>query len=164
MKKCIIVIFGVLLLVACSSLTPAEKAERQAKLAMAVEKALAERHYKVGIVMMYPNRGKTVNISPDFSLEVKGDTLVSYLPYFGRAYNIPYGGGKGLNFTAPIAEYHSEKGRKGATLVKIKVKNEEDVYTFLLEIYDNGSTTIDMMSHERESIRYSGEIEFGKSL
>lgn len=164
MKKCIIVIFGVLLLVACSSLTPAEKAERQAKLALAVEKALAERHYKVGIVMMYPNRGKTVNISPDFSLEVKGDTLVSYLPYFGRAYNIPYGGGKGLNFTAPIAEYHSEKGRKGATLVKIKVKNEEDVYTFLLEIYDNGSTTIDMMSHERESIRYSGEIEFGKSL
>jgi len=164
MKKCIIVIFGVLLLVACSSLTPAEKAERQAKLAMAVEKALAERHYKVGIAMMYPNRGKTVNISPDFSLEVKGDTLVSYLPYFGRAYNIPYGGGKGLNFTAPIAEYHSEKGRKGATLVKIKVKNEEDVYTFLLEIYDNGSTTIDMMSHERESIRYSGEIEFGKSL
>ena len=159
MKKSIMIILLALLMVACSTLTPAEKAERQAKMALAVEKALAERHYKVEIVMMYPNNGRAVNVSSDFSLEVKGDTLVSYLPYFGRAYNVPYGGGKGLNFTAPIAEYHAEKGRKGETRVTIKTKNEEDVYTFFLEIFDNCNTSIDVTARERESIRYSGEME-----
>jgi len=158
MKKYLFVILAAIL-IACGSMTPAEKAERQARLAQAVDKALAERHYKVRISMMYPNRGMAVNVTSDYSLEVKGDTLVSYLPYFGRAYNVPYGGGKGLNFTALISEYSSEKNRHGATVVTIKVKNDEDVYSYLLEIYDNGSTTINLMARERESINYSGDLD-----
>ncbi len=158
MKKYLIVLFTIAI-AACSSLTSAEKAERDAKTAQTVEKALAERHYKVVISMMNPRRGRAVNVSPDFSLEVKGDTLVSYLPYFGRAYNVPYGGGKGLNFTAPISEYYSAKGRKGATLITMKAVNEEDVYSFRLEIFSNGSTSIDLTARERESISYSGQIE-----
>ena len=158
MKKFLIVLFTIAL-AACSSLTSAEKAERDEKTAQAVEKVLAERRYKVEISMMNPRRGGTVNVSPDFSLEVKGDTLVSYLPYFGRAYSVPYGGGKGLNFTAPISEYYSAKGRKGATLITMKAANEEDVYSFRLEIFTNGSTSIDLTARERESISYSGQME-----
>lgn len=162
MKKTIniiLTVMGVLVLVACSSLTPAEKAERQAKRAQAVEQALAARHYRVSVNMMYPRRGKAKTVSSDYGLEVKGDTLVSYLPYFGRAYNVPYGGGKGLNFTETFTEYHSQKLSNGATQVLIKVKNEEDVYNFTLEIFDNGSTSIDLNSRERESINYSGNME-----
>ena len=70
-----------IVMIGCSSLTSAEKAERRERMAQAVEKALSERHYKVEISTMNPRRGKTINVSPDFSLEVKGDTLVSYLPY-----------------------------------------------------------------------------------
>ena len=162
MKKTIniiLTVMAVLMLVACSSLTPAEKAERRAKRAQAVEQALAARHYRVSVNMMYPRNGKAKTVSSDYGLEVKGDTLVSYLPYFGRAYNVPYGGGKGLNFTETFTEYHSKKLSNGATQVLIKVKNEEDVYEFILEIFDNGSTSIDMNSRERESINYSGNIE-----
>lgn len=157
MKKYFIALF-VVALAACSSLTPLERAERDAKTAQAVETALAERHYKVEILMMNPRRGAAVNVSPDFLLEVRGDTLVSYLPYFGRAYSLPYGGGKGLNFTAPISEYRTTKERNGATLITMKVINEEDVYLFRLEIFSNGSTTIDLRPRERESISYSGQM------
>ena len=158
-KKYLMVLLAVLMLVACSSLTPAEKAERRAKRAQAVEQALAARHYRVSVNMMYPRNGKAKTVSSDYGLEVKGDTLVSYLPYFGRAYNVPYGGGKGLNFTETFTDYHSKKLSNGATQVLIKVKNEEDVYEFILEIFDNGSTSIDMNSRERESINYSGNID-----
>ena len=157
-KKYLMVLLT-MMLVACSSLTPAEKAERRAKRAQAVEQALAARHYRVSVNMMYPRNGKAKTVSSDYGLEVKGDTLVSYLPYFGRAYNVPYGGGKGLNFTETFTEYHSKKLSNGATQVLIKVKNEEDVYDFILEIFDNGSTSIDMNSRERESINYSGNME-----
>ena len=158
MKKYLIVLFTIAF-AACSSLTSAEKAERDAKKAQAVEKALAERRYKVEISMMNPRRGGSVNVSPDFSLEVKGDTLVSYLPYFGRTYSVPYGGGKGLNFTAPISEYHTTEGRNGAKLIMMKAVNEEDVYSFRLEIFTNGNTTIDLTARERESISYDGHLE-----
>lgn len=162
MKKTIniiLTVMAVMMLVACSTLTSAEKAERQAKRAQAVEQALAARHYRVSVNMMYPRNGKAKSVSSDYGLEVKGDTLVSYLPYFGRAYNVPYGGGKGLNFTETLTEYHSQKLSNGATQVLIKVKNEEDVYNFTLEIFDNGSTSIDLNSRERESINYSGNME-----
>lgn len=148
-----------IVMIGCSSLTSAEKAERRERMAQAVEKALSERHYKVEISTMNPRRGKTINVSPDFSLEVKGDTLVSYLPYFGRAYNVPYGGGKGLNFTAPIADYQEAEGRNGVHLVAIKVSNEEDTYLFRLEIFGNGNASIDLTAHERESISYTGNMD-----
>lgn len=159
MKKMLFVMVMSLAVCACSSLTQAERAERDAKTALAVENALAERRYKVEISMMHPRRGSAVHVSRDFSLEVKGDTLVSYLPYFGRAYNVPYGGGKGLNFTAPISEYHTAKDHNGATLITMQAVNEEDIYSFRLLIFPNGSSSIDLTSREREPISYSGQME-----
>lgn len=159
MKKYLYILIMSLGFAACSTLTSAERAEREAKMAQAVEKAVAERHYKVEIDMMYPRNGRAMDVSSDFSLEVKGDTLISYLPYFGRAYSVPYGGGKGLNFMAPIREYKVEKERNGATAITIKTYNEEDDFLFRLEIFNNGKTSIDVTSREREPISYSGKME-----
>ena len=158
MKKCFLIL-AVLVCVACSSLTPAEKAERAARQAALVEKALADRHYIINVQMIYPQRGPAKNVTSNYSLEVKGDTLISYLPYFGRAYNVPYGGGKGLNFTEIIGNYYESKNAKGQTEIAIEVKNEEDTYLYQLSIFDNGNATIDVRSKEREPITYSGEME-----
>lgn len=42
--------------VACSTLTPAERAERAARKAALVEKVLADRHYTIDVQMMYPQQ------------------------------------------------------------------------------------------------------------
>ena len=149
---------AVMMLVACSTLTPAEKDERRAKRAQAVEQALAARHYRVSVNMMYPRRGKAKTVSSDYGLEVKGETLVSYLPYFGRAYSVPYGGGKGLDFTALISEYKAEKDDKGTTKISILVNNEEDDFSYFLTVFDNGQSTIDVRAREREPISFSGDL------
>ena len=64
------VCFWVLLLsvTACTSLSRVERAERDAKLAQAVENVLSERSYTITVSMMYPRRGQSVNVTPDFSL------------------------------------------------------------------------------------------------
>ena len=151
----IVVVAVMGLLSACSTMTAAERAQK----ALAVEKALASRRYVVDVRMMYPRRGRAVNVTSNYSLEVKGDTVVSYLPYFGRAYSIPYGGGKAFNFSAPISSYESTRDEKGRTHVRLVTDNEEDVITFQLEIFDNGQATIDVQAREREPITYSGELE-----
>lgn len=157
MKNWIIFIVLVAALAGCA--TTAEKMEREARTAAQVSEALGSRHFTVQVMMMYPQRGRTVNLTSNYSVEVKGDTLISYLPYFGRAYNVPYGGGKGLNFMAPITGYRTETGRKGATRVVLTTENDEDRYQYVLEISSSGESFVEVQSRQRDFIRYSGRMD-----
>ena len=148
---------SLLLLSAC--VTKEERAAQLAETMQRVSRSVADQHYKIDVQSMSPSRGGHRQVSYGFFLEVKGDTLVSYLPYFGRAYSVPYGGsGKGLNFTEHIKEYSSEQTKKGQTLIRMRVENEEDNYLFTIYIYDSGQATINLRARERESISYSGEL------
>ena len=69
-----------LLIAACSTLTAAERAQREREVAMQVEKALAERQYTISISMMFPRRGNAVSVTPDYSVQMKGDCLISEGP------------------------------------------------------------------------------------
>lgn len=154
-----VALFFVVLLAACTTLTNAEKEELAAKKAQAIEQSLAGRRYTISVTSMNPIRGNVRQIAPDYSLTVKGDTIISYLPYFGRAYNVPYGGGKGLNFTAPIKKYQSVKGRKGDTIIELVVDNSEDILTYRLDISSDGNASIDVAAGERDPISYTGQLD-----
>lgn len=84
---------------------------------------------------------------------------MSYLPYFGRAYSVPYGGGKGLNFIGIMNYYEPRQGKKNEIIVEIGVENEEDTYVYSLSIFDNGNTDINVHSRNRELIMFSGVME-----
>ena len=159
MKNVVVMICLSLVVFSCSTLTSVERAEREARIERAVAKMLAEHRYAVNVNMMYPRNGRAQNVTSDYSLEVKGDSLVSYLPYYGRAYSVPFGGGKGLNFVTLIKSYHSEKGKNGNTRVEIEVDNTEDYIRYSLDVFPNGSTTIDVIARERDPISYSGQME-----
>ena len=152
MKHYLITLFIMLLLsgtlVSCA--TSEERAAQQAETALAVEKALADRHYRIIIQRMNPRRSSMVSLSYGYSLEVKGDTLVSYLPYYGRAFNVPYGGGKGLNFTERIRSYQSWRLKKGGTHVE------------LVDVFDNGRALLELQMQEREGISYDGDVDLSK--
>ena len=157
MKNWIIIIVMAAALAGCA--TTAERMEREARTAAQVSEALASRHYTINVLMMYPQRGRAVNLTTNYSVEVKGDSLISYLPYFGRAYNVPYGGGKGLNFIAPITGYQTETDRKGITRVVLTSENEEDRYRYILEVSSSGDSYIQVQSRQRDFIRYSGRMD-----
>ena len=140
--------------------TAEERAARAAEQAKAVKAALQERNYQIAVNRMYPSRGASKSLSYGYSVEVRNDSLISYLPYFGRAYSVPYGGGNGLNFSAPIRNYQESQPKSGLRHIEIDVKNDGDTYLYTLDIFDNGSTTIDVRSRQRERISFSGEMEF----
>ncbi len=156
MKKLILCLM-VAVLVGCA--TSEEKAARDAERAREVAAALADRHYTIGVTRMHPQRGRSVNVSYGYELKVKGDTLVSYLPYFGRAYSVPYGGGKGLNFTSHIDGYRETRVKKGLTRVELVTTNDEDTYYYMIEVFDNGWASISVQMRQREHIRYDGEMK-----
>lgn len=148
--------------VLCGCATSEERAAQKAEMARNVTKALNERNYKISILRMNPMRGSSRSVSYGYSVEVRNDTLFSYLPYFGRAYNVPYGGGKGLNFSHPIENYQEYQKKNGQRHIEIGLTNEEDTYLYTIEVFDNGNSSVEVWSRQRERIFYTGMMEFDK--
>ena len=146
----------------CGCATSEERAAQKAEMARNVTKALNERNYKISILRMNPMRGSSRSVSYGYSVEVRNDTLFSYLPYFGRAYNVPYGGGKGLNFSHPIENYQEYQKKNGQRHIEIGLTNEEDTYLYTIEVFDNGNSSVEVWSRQRERIFYTGMMEFDK--
>jgi hypothetical protein len=147
------------LVLLCNCATTEERAARLAEQARKVAAALNERRFTIRVDRMYPQRGSAKSLSYGYSVEVRNDSLLSYLPYFGRAYTIPYGGGKGLSFSAPISSYQEYQKKNNIRHIEIGVTNEEDTYLYTIDVFDNGKSSIDVQSRQRENIYFSGEME-----
>lgn len=158
-KPLAICVFAGVLTTSCSTMTKAEREAQKAERIAYVAKALDDRHYKIDIDMMHTRRIGSKMVTSDWSLEVKGDTLVSYLPYFGVAYVATYGQSTGLNFTAPIKTYDDSGFYKGKRTIRLQANSDEDVINYRIEVMDNGSTSIDVTPRKLEGISYSGNLE-----
>ncbi len=56
---------------------------------MAVLGAIADKHWHIDITSMNTMRYGSKMVSTDFFLELRGDTLRSYLPYLGQVQSAP---------------------------------------------------------------------------
>ncbi|MGL4852540.1 MAG: DUF4251 domain-containing protein [Phocaeicola sp.] len=139
--------------------TPSYGQEKEAVTAQ-VEAALEAKSFTIRVNQAIPQRGQSRMLTSEYSLTVRNDSLFSDLPYFGVSYSVPYGGGKGLQFEAPITEYKRKKGKKGDTKVEIKTRNEEDRYVYSLTIFSNGKSTIYVQPTNRQGITFYGEMEW----
>lgn len=137
------------------------KAVQEAKIARAIAQQLSDRHYEVDFHRAFPSgRGRVIDLTSEYSIKVAGDTLVSYLPFFGRAYNVPYGGGHGLHFTGIIRQYDQQLSKKGAHIITMDVLDSEDSYYYILELFDTGSATLTVRPRERSQISFTGNFHF----
>jgi hypothetical protein len=140
-------------------LSKEEKAANEAALRKAIEK----REFVVHVNRMLPMDGHTQALTSPHSLEIKDDRVKSHLPYYGRAYSVPYGGGDGLNFEAEITGYQSSFDAKGKAVVEFETKTKEDRHGFRLEIFPNGSTSVHVTSNNRQAISFHGTATDGKN-
>ena len=139
-----------------------ERAAQKVNFARKVKAALDQRTFKIAVNRMIPMSSGSRNVSYGYSVEVRNDSLFSNLPYFGRAYQVPYGGGKGLTFDAPISHYQESQKKNGSRQIDIEVKNDEDTYNYQITVYDNGGSSINVQARERDGISYSGDVVFDR--
>ncbi|WP_455672289.1 DUF4251 domain-containing protein [Phocaeicola sp.] len=155
-------IFILACLFVAGSTSPAmaqSRKEKKQQTEQAVSRAIESKNYKISVNRATPMQGGSKFLTDSYSVEVRNDSIYSYLPYFGVAYSLPYGGGKGLNFKEPISEYTTEYGKKGEARITLKVRNEEDNYTYNITIYPNGTSSIQVTPTNRQSISFSGDME-----
>ncbi len=149
------VLAALLLLAGCSQGGKVQVSQQAEK----TREALAQKKYTIGVGQALPARGRAVNLNSNYSLTVSGDSVYSHLPYFGRAYNVPYGGGSGLVFDAPITGYTVKEGRKGLTEVSFEARTGEDWFRFNIRVSPGGGSYISVLPGQREAISFDGRMQ-----
>lgn len=133
------------------------KKERQQ---MAVLGAIGDKRWHIDITSMNTMRYGSRTVTSDFFLELRGDTLRSYLPYLGQAHASPsLSPTIGLNFEERVRQYQESRPKDKYTQLDIDVKTKEDTYHYVIEIYDSGEAYIRVRSLNRDPISFDGTLE-----
>lgn len=148
----------VLLLLAAFTLQATAQKERSDKDA-ALQKSLDARHFVFVAQTATPMRGGLQQLTSLFDLRLSNDTVISNLPYFGRAYTAPMNPAQGaLTFTATATGYRVKTKKKGAREISITTKAAGDTQRMLLTVFDNGAASLQVSTNNRDPISFSGYV------
>ena len=146
--------------------TSKEKAASEAEQAAKVKAAMAERHYKIVVNSMTdPSRTdeqRSPHLLSTYSLEVRNDSLISFLPQYGYNQILSEAGvgWRGLMLFEPISSYQEELTKKGKRHIEISVEKDNDTHVFVIEVSANGNSNISVRSRRRERISFAGQMDF----
>lgn len=141
--------------------TQQERAERLARTRQAVAEAVDNRQLHIDIRSMSTMRYGTRTVTPDFFLELRGDTLRSYLPYLGQVQQAPMASPSiGLNFEAPVLRYAEARPKAGVRRLEMDVRTQEDTHHYVVEVYDTGEAYLRVRSQHRDPVSFDGSVSF----
>jgi hypothetical protein len=123
-----------------------------------LKSSIERRAYSFNAQSASPQGGGFVRLNPGYTLQLKGDTLICDLPYYGRVYNAQYGGDAGLKFTSNKYSYNLKPKKKGGYNVTIETSDLTRNRKMYLTIFDNGSASLSISASDRQSISYQGVV------
>jgi len=106
-------------------------------------------------------KGKRVNIAGDaYTLILKRDASIAFLPFYGRGYSgAGYGGDGGIKFEVKGVSYDREHNdKKTKTIIRYEVKDKSENYKIILTVYSNGNADLSISSNNRSNMSYDGKI------
>jgi hypothetical protein len=88
------------------------------------------------------------------------DSIASaYMPFFGRAYVSGYGQDGGIEYNGKMDEVKiSINEKKSSIRIEYRIKGEKDTYRVSIDAIYGGSATMNVISNNRSSISYDGEV------
>ncbi len=135
------------------------RAERQEKRMEAVKEMINGKSFIFEATHAMPLGGGSIHLNHSYDVEIKGDTLTSYLPFYGVAYRAEYGSLRSaLDFVQPVQSYEMEY-KNEQYLIKTEVKNKMDLLHYTFFISDLGYATLNVTSTSRQAISYYGRID-----
>ena len=147
-------------MVGCSTLE--ERQERQRVTHQLVEQAISQRRMTIEVDHMQTQRYGNHRVTSDFCLKLRGDTLESYLPFFGQVYRAEFGEQTGLNFSDKIVQYQAGKVKNDRYAVELVVRRNLEMLVYRFDIFDNGRATVTVHSDNRDTMVFSGEMIVGE--
>lgn len=107
-----------------------------------------------------PLRGSSRILTSYYDVLVKKDTLICYLPYFGRAYQAPVDPSKdALDFKSYKFTYNVTLNNNDEWQVYIHPNDYSDVQQMYFQIFGNGTATLNVVSTNRDAISFYGHVK-----
>lgn len=158
MNRYIIIFMTAVMISSCSSVSKSVRAERTDVAKREVKTNIDNKRFTIDVNMAHPSGGKSVVLSSSYDVRIATDSVYCHLPYFGRAYSLPYGGGEGLIFKGPTTDYMVEQGRGNSTNLSFNIRTSEDSYHFMMNIFSGGSSVITVQPNNKQAITFNGQM------
>lgn len=124
-----------------------------------LKKMIDEKSFVFHANSVLPTGGRSRQLTTEYTLVIKRDSVVADLPYFGRVYNVDYGNTNGgYDFVSTRFEYSAVPRKKGGWTINIRLKDRNDPGRITLFISETGNTSVNIISTNRQPISYSGII------
>lgn len=109
--------------------------------------------------------GSSINLTgSQYDVQVTKDSVVAYLPYYGRSYNAPYPASEGgIKFTSKDFSYVESKGKKGNYTIQINTKDvKRENYRLTINISSSGYASLMASSVNKQPITFNGYLSESK--
>lgn len=109
---------------------------------------------------MNPLRGRSRILTSSYDVRVNNDSLVSFLPYFGRAYSAPIDPTNvGTQFTSTNFTYQVKADKNNQWRVTLTPKDAPSIQELSFTIFENGRTSLSINSTSKDHISYEGYLK-----
>ena len=140
----------------------AAKAAAEMKAFQAICELVNSKQFQIEVDKVYPQDGFDVSrFNPEGKIIVTDSIAKGNLPFFGRAYSLPYGEGGGIEFDERMKKVKIQlihKRKKRAIMFDFSIPGQKDQYQISIEAMPNGRCTIQRHSNQRTTISYGGYI------
>ncbi len=139
--------------------------ERKAARAAEIKSIVDARNYVFKANYVNPARGASTALTSNYDMVVSKDTIIAFLPYFGRAYLAPYNPAEGgIKFTNTHFTYSSKTNKGGNWTITIRPTNKNiadwrDIQSMIFNISTDGYASLQVISSNRDAISFNGTIE-----
>lgn len=154
MRQVIIFAITSLFLFSCKASDSLPKEESATQTREKIE----NQTYTFNVDKALPMSGRSIDVGRSYYLKVSKDTILAYLPYFGRTYSAPLANDEGgIRFTSTDFDYSTSI--KGTWKIKIKINDNQKRYQLFLDIGNNGKASLNVQDIRRQAMNYYGQIE-----
>jgi len=123
--------------------------------------ATTQRVLNSGLLPAGSSSGNINLIGNSNGLTISGDSVSSYLPYFGeRQMQIEYRGtDNAIQLTGAMEDYKAERIKNYNYEITFKAKSKSESFDVYITLTPDLKSTIVLSSSSRHSIRYTGNVE-----
>lgn len=154
MKVTFVIIFLSFFLMRCSSTKKAVSLNEND-----VKNIIDSSQFTFVAERMNPLRGASRILTSYYDVEVKKDSLSSFLPFFGRSFQAPMDPSKSpLEFHSYNFTYKVQQKNNDQWQVFINPNDRQEIQQLLFTIFNNGTATLNLVSTNRDAISFYGHI------
>lgn len=134
-----------------------KKAEKLAR----IKKNIEDKRFTFVADYVLPLRSGARQLTSEYDLRIRPDSVISFLPYFGQAYfDVPYNPAEGgIKFTSTKFDYKVTDRKRGGWEITIKPRDAKYTESMVLNISADGYASLSVTSTNRDFISFNGHLE-----